>query len=169
MPETLVIQEAITGSEQISDLRDPLHALGEFYRALNTRDLALMEGNWDNGNDAAMDNPLGGIKRGWPEIRAVYESLFRLDGDGEFHFEFYDYTLHRFQEIFPGKLKAHSRILSTQRLNYADVLPGFSQPFHYFCDNEQYDKSFDDSKGKHVYRTQPLNICEPPTKDFPHH
>lgn len=98
MPETLVIQEAITGSEQISDVRDPLHALAEFYRALNTRDLALMETNWDNGNDPAMDNPLGGIKRGWPEIRPVYESLFRVHG--EFHFEFYDYTLHCFQEIF---------------------------------------------------------------------
>jgi ketosteroid isomerase-like protein len=98
VPETLLIQEAITGSEQINDPRDPLHALAEFYRALNTRDLALMEANWDNGNDSAMDNPLGGIKRGWPEIRAVYDTLFHTDG--EFHFEFFDYTLHRFQEIF---------------------------------------------------------------------
>lgn len=98
MPETLLIQEAITGSEQISDPRDPLAALAEFYRALNNRDMSLMEGNWDNGNDAAMDNPLGGINRGWPEIRAVYASLFRVDG--EFHFEFYDYTLHRFPQIF---------------------------------------------------------------------
>lgn len=98
MPETLLTQEAITGSEQITDLRDPLQALAEFYRALNSRDLVLMEANWDNGNDAAIDNPLGGIKRGWPEIRAVYEGLFHTDGD--FRFEFYDYTLHRFQEIF---------------------------------------------------------------------
>lgn len=98
MPETLLIQEAITGSEQVTDLRDPLHALAEFYCALNTRDIALMETNWDNGSGAAMDNPLGGIKRGWPEIRAVYEKLFHTDS--EYHFEFYDYTLHRFTEIF---------------------------------------------------------------------
>ena len=98
MPETLLVQEAITGSEQIPDSRDPLQALAEFYRALNSRDLALMEQNWNNGDDVAMDNPLGGIKRGWPEIRAIYEKLFRTDG--EFHFEFYNYTLHRFQEIF---------------------------------------------------------------------
>ena len=30
MPETLLIHEAITGSEQISDLHDPLHAVTEF-------------------------------------------------------------------------------------------------------------------------------------------
>lgn len=93
MPETLLTQEAITGSEHITDPRDPLHALAEFYRALNSRDLALMEANWENSNDAAMDNPLGEIKRSWPETRSVYESLFRLKADSDFQFEFYEYTL----------------------------------------------------------------------------
>jgi ketosteroid isomerase-like protein len=45
-----------------------------------------------------MDNPLGGIKRGWSEIRSVYERLFRHDGT--YHFEFYDYTLHQSSDIF---------------------------------------------------------------------
>lgn len=72
--------------------------MAQFYRALNGRDIALMERNWDNTDQAAMDNPLGGIKRGWAEIKPVYERLFRVDGD--YHFEFYDYTLHQFADIF---------------------------------------------------------------------
>jgi hypothetical protein len=98
MATTLTIEEAITGNEDQTDVRDPLYALSQFYRALNTRDHALMEQNWDNSQEAAMDNPLGGIKRGWPDIKAVYEKLFQLDGS--YHFEFHDYTLHRFSEIF---------------------------------------------------------------------
>lgn len=57
-----------------------------------------MEQNWDNTEQAAMDNPLCGIKRGWTEIKPVYERLFRVGGS--YHFEFYDYTLHQFGEIF---------------------------------------------------------------------
>jgi len=98
MAAPLTIEEPVTGNEEQTDVRDPLFALSQFYRALNSRDLALMEQNWDNSQDAAMDNPLGGIKRGWPEIKAVYEKLFQVDGS--YHFEFHDYTLHRFSEIF---------------------------------------------------------------------
>jgi len=92
------IQQAITGNEPQTDLRQPEQALAQFYRALNTRDMALMEQNWDNTDQAAMDNPLGGIKRGWPEIRSVYEKLFRVEGT--YQFEFYDYTLHHFGDVF---------------------------------------------------------------------
>lgn len=98
MAGIVTIEEAITGEEQLTDVRDPLHALSEFYRALNSRDLKLMEENWDASGQSAMDNPLGGIKRGWNEIMSVYERLFRVDG--AYHFEFHDYTLHRFNEIF---------------------------------------------------------------------
>ena len=93
-----VVQETITGNEQPGDLREPLHALSQFYRALNNRDLALMEENWDNTEQAAMNNPLGGIKRGWPEIKTVYERLFRVHW--AYQFEFYDYTLHLFGQLF---------------------------------------------------------------------
>jgi hypothetical protein len=57
-------QRAITGEEEPGDLTDPIQALAQFYRAFNHRDLSLMAQNWDNSNDIAMDNPLGGIKRG---------------------------------------------------------------------------------------------------------
>lgn len=45
-----------------------------------------------------MDNPLGGIMRGWPNIRAVYERLFAMKGS--YRFEFWDYTLHQTREVF---------------------------------------------------------------------
>jgi ketosteroid isomerase-like protein len=67
-------------------------ALAEFYRAFNTRDLALMEHNWYRSSEASMDNPLGGIKRGWDEIRSVYQRIFT--SKASVHVEFHDYTLH---------------------------------------------------------------------------
>ena len=90
MAGIVTIEKAITGEERLTDVRDPLHAVSEFYRALNSRDLRLMEENWDASEESAMDNPLGGIKRGWNEIMAVYERLFQVDG--AYHFEFHDYT-----------------------------------------------------------------------------
>ena len=45
-----------------------------------------------------MDNPLGGIKRGWFEIRTVYERLFSTPGS--YSFEFWDYTLHQNERVF---------------------------------------------------------------------
>jgi len=58
------IQEPITGNEKVLDVSDPLAALSQFYRALNHRDISLMHANWEVTDDAVMDNPLGGIKRG---------------------------------------------------------------------------------------------------------
>ena len=91
------IQQPVTGHEAISDPSQPLAALSQFYRAFNRRDLALMESNWDPA-EAVMDNPLGGIKRGWKEIRPVYERIF--SGRGQVEVEFYDYTLQRHGEVF---------------------------------------------------------------------
>lgn len=69
-------QIAITGREMIADGNLPERALSDFYRAFNDRDLGAMAENWSQSDEASMDNPLGGIKRGWEEIRAVYERLF---------------------------------------------------------------------------------------------
>jgi len=92
------IQEPVTGREQIADPAQPQAALAQFYRALNGRDLALMEQNWESSPEAVMDNPLGGIKRGWREIRETYESLF--SAPWAYSFEFWDYTRHRSAELF---------------------------------------------------------------------
>ena len=88
----------VTGHEQAIDPREPLGALAEFYHAFNGRDLELMEQNWDGSTEASMDNPLGGIRRGWADIREVYERVFR--GTARVTVEFYDYTIHRFGETF---------------------------------------------------------------------
>ena len=78
--------------------RQPHAALVQFYRAFNGRDLALMRTNWQNGDDIAMDNPLGGIKRGWREIGPVYEKLFT--GPSLVYVEFCDYSLHETPGMF---------------------------------------------------------------------
>jgi hypothetical protein len=69
------IQEPITGNERVLDVSDPLaHA----YRALNQRDITLMQENWERTGDAAMDNPLGGIKRGWSESVVFTRACLQL-------------------------------------------------------------------------------------------
>ncbi len=92
------IQQAITGKEDQGDLSTPYQALVQFYCAINSRDLAMMAENWAQSDEIAMDNPLGGIKRGWDEIRPVYESIF--NAPGELYVEFHDYTLHETGEMF---------------------------------------------------------------------
>ncbi len=91
-------QKAITGSENTQTLSDPARALSEFYQAFNARDLKAMSRNWAQSDDVAMDNPLGGIKRGWNEIRAVYERIFT--GPAKVYVEFYDYTIHENGDMF---------------------------------------------------------------------
>ncbi len=88
----------ITGNERLGDLSRPEQALAQFYRGLNARDLTLLAQNWEQSNDAAMDNPLGGIVRGWEEIRAVYERIF--SGSGRLSVEFHDFTLHVSDALF---------------------------------------------------------------------
>jgi len=88
---------AITGGEP-QPPTTPVGALAEFYRAFNERDLRLMEQNWDASPDSVMDNPLGGIMRGWPAIRGVYERLF--SGAARVTVEFFDYTVHEAADAF---------------------------------------------------------------------
>ena len=84
--------EPITGREELGDRSRLEQALAEFYRAFNGRDLALMAGNWHTAGEIAMDNPLGGISRGWAEIEPVYRRLFA--GPARVTVEFHDHTLH---------------------------------------------------------------------------
>ena len=94
----MTIQEPITGEERRGTLTETAEALSQFYRAFNTRDLALMEQNWDDSEEAVMANPLGGIKRGWPEIREVYRRIF--EGRATVSVEFHDYTLTVADDVF---------------------------------------------------------------------
>jgi len=84
------IQIPITGEEKQYD--NKMHeALVEFYKAFNHRDFNLMQKNWLNNEEIAMDNPLGGIKRGWDEIKTIYSRIFT--GQAKVYVEFYDYTI----------------------------------------------------------------------------
>jgi ketosteroid isomerase-like protein len=93
-----VEQVPVTGKETRDHLSAPMRALSDFYQALNGRDFQKMAENWAHTDESVMDNPLGGIKRGWEEIRAVYKQIF--DSRSQYHFEFFDYSFHQFGEIF---------------------------------------------------------------------
>ena len=84
------IQTPITGNEtQYNNKRH--EALVEFYAAFNGRDFERMQKNWLNNAEIAMDNPPGGIKRGWDEIKTIYARIF--SGQAKVYVEFYDYTI----------------------------------------------------------------------------
>lgn len=94
----MLITEAITGQESISDGSSPQAALINFYAAFNTQNFVLMEANWLQTAEASMSNPLGGVKRGWNEIRQVYKKIF--DGEAKVYVEFYDYSIHASEAMF---------------------------------------------------------------------
>lgn len=68
----------------------PLDALIGFYRAFNAADLAGLESVWLDGPTPSMDNPIGGIRRGWPQIAEGYSKLF--DGPAKVNVTFHDFT-----------------------------------------------------------------------------
>jgi limonene-1,2-epoxide hydrolase len=85
------IQTAIIGNENFKDLTNPTQVLAQFYSAFNNQDFELMSQNWLQNEEIAMDNPLGGIKRGWDEIKSVYTRIF--NGKAKVYVEFYDYSI----------------------------------------------------------------------------
>jgi ketosteroid isomerase-like protein len=135
------IQQPITGREPFGDLTQPIQALAQFYRAFNERDLARMAENWHNSSEASMDNPLGGIKRGWNEIRPVYEHIF--NSPAKVNVEFYDYTIHPIDDVFyavgreRGHLQAKDSMLDlairTTRIFRRDGSGRWRQVHHHGC------------------------------------
>lgn len=106
--------QAITGLEYSNDGSDPISALTQFYKAFNSRDIALMEENWLHTEEASLANPLGGLRRGWSEIRPLYESLF--NGPAEVYVEYYDYTIHENENFFiaVGRERGQFRLGDTE-------------------------------------------------------
>lgn len=89
---------AIDGHETDLPCDQPPAALSAFYRAFNLRDLDAMASNWAHEGEASMSNPLGGIARGWPAIRAIYERIFA--GRARVQVTFHDFTLHEAGDFF---------------------------------------------------------------------
>lgn len=133
------IETPVTGREYSGGQQEPMQALAQFYRALNERDIDMMRRNWINSGEAAMDNPLGGIKRGWSEISKTYEALFR--SPGAYRFEFYDYTLHQSGDLFyvvgreRGELSANGHqmklAIRTSRIFRRDAEGNWRQTHHH--------------------------------------
>ena len=92
------IKKPITGSENYTMKTTPNEALIEFYNAFNNGNIEGMANNWVNSPNIAMDNPLGGIMRGWKNIREVYSRLF--NSSAKVYVEFYDYTVHEKPSMF---------------------------------------------------------------------
>jgi ketosteroid isomerase-like protein len=92
------IQNPITGKEELGDLSQPQQALTQFYRAFNSRDLKMIDENFAHSDAVAIDNPLGGIRRGADEPHKMYEGIFKSPAD--VHVEFWDYTIHRVGDVF---------------------------------------------------------------------
>jgi ketosteroid isomerase-like protein len=108
-----VEHDPVTGRESKQHLTPQMQALSNFYQALNERDMELMQRNWAHTAGTVMANPIGGINRGWNEIRAVYERVF--SGSAQFWFEFHDYSYHEAGEIFyvAGRERGEYRTDST--------------------------------------------------------
>jgi ketosteroid isomerase-like protein len=92
------IQEPITGNEELGDMSQPQQALAQFYHAFNSRDLKMIDDNFAVSDDVAIDNPLGGIRRGANEPHKMYEGVFKSPAD--VHVVFWDYTIHRVGDVF---------------------------------------------------------------------
>lgn len=104
-------QTPITGNGACTE--ETLQALTQFYAGFNGRDLKKVQESWAQSEESSMDNPLGGIKRGWEEIRGVYERLFA--GPATVYVEFYDYTIHEAGDIFyaVGRERGEFRVSET--------------------------------------------------------
>ena len=79
----------VTGAEAATG-DGALDALIGFYRAFNGRDLGGLAANWAEGDLPSMDNPIGGIRRGWQAISEGYSKLF--DGPARVQVAFHDFT-----------------------------------------------------------------------------
>ncbi|MBL1277082.1 MAG: nuclear transport factor 2 family protein [Ectothiorhodospiraceae bacterium] len=90
--------KTITGQELTTSTTSPYAALADFYRAFNKQNFTLMADNWAKTTDASMSNPLGGIKRGWDDIKEVYQKIF--NGPATVYVEFYDYSVCETDEMF---------------------------------------------------------------------
>lgn len=105
-----VISTPVTGQESPIDPSTPHGALAEFYRAFNARDAGMMAGNWLQSEEASMDNPLGGIRRGWEEIAQVYTRIF--NGRAAVTVEFFDYSLHELSDAFLAVGRERGRLIA---------------------------------------------------------
>jgi ketosteroid isomerase-like protein len=86
------MKNEIDGTGPLTGLDNHEQALHAFYAAFNGRDLDAMARCWLLTGEASLDNPLGGIRRGWNAIEPLYRALF--EGPARVYVAFYEYTIH---------------------------------------------------------------------------
>jgi ketosteroid isomerase-like protein len=94
----MIFSKAITGEQTVFERGSPQSVLADFYHAFNTRNLEAMADNWLHTEEVSMSNPLGGVRRGWDDISAVYKRIFEVRA--EVYVEFYDYSIHESEAFF---------------------------------------------------------------------
>lgn len=108
----------IAGAEPKAEDGSPLDALIEFYQAFNAGDLHGLEAVWLGGEAPSMDNPIGGIRRGWGAIAEGYSKLF--NGPANVHVTFHDFSSQGGNDwhLFVGRERG-SCVTAAERLEIA--------------------------------------------------
>lgn len=88
----------IINGKETDTLSTEEQALSKFYKAFNAKNMSLMSESWLNTDEISMDNPIGGIRRGWEEIKNGYAKIF--NGKVQVYVEFYDYSIHSAENMF---------------------------------------------------------------------
>ena len=103
----------INGNES-SFLNNEETILSFFYKAFNTRNIDLMEQSWLNAEEISMANPIGGIRRGWEEIKSGYDKIF--NGKAKVFVEFHAYSIHKTDDMFyaTGQEKGYIKVEDTE-------------------------------------------------------
>ncbi|MDQ3392770.1 MAG: nuclear transport factor 2 family protein [Bacteroidota bacterium] len=93
-----ILSTLIIDGKDLPNEGSEIKALSKFYKAFNTKDVELMEQSWLNTEEISMDNPIGGIRRGWSEIGYGYNKIF--NGKATVYVEFYDFSIHKSENMF---------------------------------------------------------------------
>jgi len=88
----------INGYGDTSELSEQELAIYRFYKAFNEKNMEAITKVWANTEDITAENPAGGIRRGWSDLKWVYERV--LGSPAKVSAEFYDYTIHVANEVF---------------------------------------------------------------------
>ena len=88
----------INGYGDTLNLSGPELAIYRFYKAFNEKDITTMAKVWANTEDITAENPAGGIRRGWSDLKWVYDKVLGLPA--KVRAEFYDYTIHEAGDVF---------------------------------------------------------------------
>lgn len=92
------VSKLVINGSDIQNESSEIMAISKFYKAFNCQDMLLMEQSWLNTAEISMDNPIGGIRRGWEEIGKGYDKIFK--GKAKVYVEFYDFSVHKTSNMF---------------------------------------------------------------------